>query len=74
MAFHRTTVERGNSDKQMATMANEAASKAIVNYGVSGKPNQIIEINGVTFKVPIANYKGDRYVPTAFPVNPKDIK
>lgn len=30
------------SDAQMATMANQAAAKAIRNYGVNGKPNQIV--------------------------------
>lgn len=58
------------SDKQMATMANEAASKAIVNYGVNGNKIQHVIVNGITFRVPISSYKGTNYVPSAFPINP----
>lgn len=59
------------SDKQMATMANEAASKAIVNYGSTGITKQTVVINGITFRVPISNCKGQPYVPSVFPINPK---
>ena len=58
------------SDKQMATMANEAASKAIVNYGINGNKIQHVIVNGITFRVPISSYKGTNYVPSAFPINP----
>ena len=58
------------SDKKMAAMANEAASKAIVNYGVNGNKIQHVIVNGITFRVPISSYKGTNYVPSAFPINP----
>ncbi|WP_228270355.1 hemagglutinin repeat-containing protein [Acinetobacter colistiniresistens] len=58
------------SDKQMAIMANEAASKAILNYGVNGNKIQHVIVNGITFRVPISSYKGTNYVPSAFPINP----
>jgi filamentous hemagglutinin len=58
------------TDKQMAAMANEAASKAIVNYGVNGNKIQHVIVNGITFRVPISSYKGTNYVPSAFPINP----
>ncbi|MDS7694834.1 VENN motif pre-toxin domain-containing protein [Acinetobacter soli] len=58
------------TDKQMAVMANEAASKAIVNYGVDGNKIQHVIVNGITFRVPISSYKGTNYVPSAFPINP----
>ena len=61
------------SDKQMAAMVNEAASKAIVNYAVNGNKVQHVIVNGVTFRVPISSYKGSNYVPSAFPVNPNSI-
>ena len=58
------------SDKKMAAMANEAASKAIVNYGVNGNKIQHVIVNGITFRMPISSYKGTNYVPSAFPINP----
>ena len=59
------------SDAQMASMANDAAAKAIVQFGVNGETQQIITINGITFRVPISEYKGKLYVPSTFPINPK---
>ncbi|MDO7467526.1 VENN motif pre-toxin domain-containing protein [Acinetobacter baumannii] len=59
------------SDAQMATMANQAAAKAIRNYGVTGETKQVVTINGITFRVPISSYKGKVYIPSAFPINPK---
>lgn len=58
------------SDRQMAIMANEAAAKAIVEYGANGKTQQTIVINGITFRVPVRIHKNQPYVPTAFPINP----
>ena len=58
------------SDAQMASMANEAVGRAIYQWGKSsGKvPDvQFVEVNGVKFEVPINKYKGQVYVPTAFP-------
>ncbi len=58
------------SDAQMANMANQAAAKAIVNYGASGKTQQNVVINGITFRVPIDTRSGVPQVPTSFPINP----
>ncbi len=58
------------SDAQMANMANQAAAKAIVNYGASGKTQQNVVINGITFKVPIDTRSGVPQVSTSFPINP----
>ncbi|MEG2263672.1 MAG: VENN motif pre-toxin domain-containing protein [Acinetobacter sp.] len=59
------------NDAQMASMANQAAAKAIVNYGVNGKAQQNVVVNGITFRVPIDTRSGAPKVPTSFPINPK---
>lgn len=61
------------SDAQMANMASEAAAKAIIQWGTNGNPKQIVEINGVSFYIPISNRGGKPHVPTAFPVDPKKV-
>ena len=59
------------SDAQMATMANEAVGRAIYQWNKAGTGKipdvQLVEINGITFNVPISSYKGQVYVPTAYP-------
>jgi filamentous hemagglutinin len=41
----------------MATMANQAAAKAIRNYVVTVEKKQVVTINGITFRVLISFYK-----------------
>jgi hypothetical protein len=57
------------SDAQMASMANEAVGRAIYQWNKNGGINskEFVEINGVKFEVPISSYKGQVYVPTAYP-------
>jgi filamentous hemagglutinin len=59
------------SDTQMALMANEAVGKAIYQWNKAGAGKipdvQLVEINGIKFEVPISSYKGQVYVPTAYP-------
>lgn len=62
------------SDEKMAYMTNEAARIAIRNFGVNGANKQIVKVDGITFEVPIGNYQGQRYVPTAYPINPNRLK
>lgn len=59
------------SDQQMATMANDAVSRAIYQWNKAGTGKvpdiQYVNVNGVKFAVPIRSYQGKVYVPTAYP-------
>ena len=57
------------SDAQMASMANEAVGRAIYQWGKNGgvSSKEIVEVGGIKFEVPIGKYKGQLYVPTAYP-------
>jgi hypothetical protein len=59
-----------HSDTKMASMANDAVSRAIANFNATGNRIQVVVVDGVTFRVPISKYKGGIYVPSAFPVKP----
>lgn len=52
----------------MASMANEAAYKALIQYQLTGDSLQEVVVGKVRFQVSI-NIRGEQiYVPTAFPV------
>jgi filamentous hemagglutinin len=57
------------TDAQMATMANDAAARAIYQWNRGGGVTNVefVMVNGVKFEVPISQYKGKPYIPTAFP-------
>ncbi|WP_423236461.1 EndoU domain-containing protein [Amphibiibacter pelophylacis] len=59
------------SDAQMASMANEAVGRAIYQWRRATNSKvpdvQFVNINGIKFEVPISTYRGQVYVPTAFP-------
>ena len=57
------------TDAQMASMANEAVGRAIYQWNNSGGvgSKEFVVVNGVKFEVPISSYKGQVYVPTAYP-------
>ncbi|WP_217900186.1 hemagglutinin repeat-containing protein [Noviherbaspirillum humi] len=61
------------SDAKMADMASEAASRAIVQWGINKNPIQNVEVGGVTFRVPISIKSGNASIPTAFPIDPKRV-
>jgi Bacterial EndoU nuclease len=68
------------SDVQMSDMASEAASKGLIRYQLTGIDEQFVKVGDVTFRVPIAipgkNFSPTNpakpYVPTAYPVAPKN--
>jgi hypothetical protein len=55
-------------------MTNDAVSRAIANFNATGNRSQNVVVDGMTFFVPITDYKGKIYVPSAFPINPKGAK
>lgn len=57
------------SDAQMASMANEAVGRAVYQWNATGglSTKEFVTVNGVTFEVPIRKFKGQPYVPTAYP-------
>jgi filamentous hemagglutinin len=55
-------------DAVMADMANTAASKALIQYQLTGITSQKVVVNGVEFTVPVRIQNGQPYVPTAYPV------
>jgi hypothetical protein len=57
------------SDAQMASMANEAVGRAIYQWNASGgvSTKEFVTVAGIRFEVPFNKYKGQVYVPTAYP-------
>jgi filamentous hemagglutinin len=57
------------TDVQMASMANEAVGRAIYQWNAGGGTSrkEFVTVNGIKFEVPIGSYRGQVYVPTAYP-------
>jgi hypothetical protein len=52
----------------MGDMASTTASKALVQYQLTGQTGQTAVVNGVKFSVPIRVENGQPFVPTVFPI------